>query len=167
MYAKNKEKNKEIIKQIIFTYGSCTITALVKLSYLVDVAYYYKNECKISNFNYIRYFYGPFDKNIYNLVSELTEDRTLTASTVVKDNNDILLYAYPHKSLKTSKLSRSEKIMLNNVVKMLKEYGAAALTKIAYETKPMKALGATLGGNENINQVLDFKNIVYGSDKGK
>lgn len=167
MYSKSKTKNKEILKQIVFGYGLCTITALIKLSYLVDVAYYHKIGRKISSFNYVRYFYGPFDKSIYNLVNELTEDGTFIANSTIKDNNDVVLYSYSSKKIETNMVSRSEKLVINNVVRTLKEYGAVALTKIAYETKPMKALDATLGGNENINKTLDFKTIFYGSNKRK
>ena len=45
---------------------------------------------------------------------------------------------------------------MDEVLDSVNGYGAKALTEIAYKTKPMQALGATLNGGEHLNEKLDM-----------
>lgn len=161
MKTNTEEKNKEILVQLLSIYGDCTITALMKLAYLSDVAFYSKHQQRISNLNFIRYYYGPFDKAVYKLVEKLLNDGLLETSSVLDGSHENNIYHYKGAiPPKTKFISRQEKTLLNKVAETLKGYGAKGLTKIAYETKPMQALKATLGGKEGLYEVLDFKKIV-------
>lgn len=53
-------------------------------------------------------------------------------------------------------LSKTDIQIADDVLEQLKGYGAKALTDITYKTAPMKKLGATQGGDEHLNEVLDL-----------
>jgi hypothetical protein len=55
-----------------------------------------------------------------------------------------------------SEIEKEEKDLIDEMMSELKGYGAKTLTDIAYKTKPMIKLGATLGGDENLFKKLDL-----------
>lgn len=108
------------------------IMQFMKLPYFVDVAMAEKHKLQLSNLEYIRYEYGPFDKKIY-IYRALFENKKFDVQfSYIQDflsDIDATLNALPIKN--------GEK-----------------LKKLSYETKPMKKLQAKLGGKEGWGEKL-------------
>lgn len=134
-----------------------SVTSLMKLCYLSDLLAVKREIGQISKFQYIRYNYGPFDSKIYAYLQKLTEDGILNTTTEYATDEEYAVYETNDDSdIDYSKLSDQELKIVDEVTEQLKGYGAKALTKVAYKTKPMIALGATLGGNESLGKELDL-----------
>lgn len=153
------KKIKQFLAYITKNYVSATVTSLMKLAYLADLVSVTKKHGQISDFKYRRYKYGPFDARIYGYLTELAREKilkeeieyTLSAEEYIKYkfNNEI-------EDFKFDKLSEKEIVTIDEILEGVKGYGAKMLTEITYKTKPMLALGATLGGDENLNTPLDL-----------
>lgn len=72
----------------------------------------------------------------------------------------------PDQSLAYSELKEEDLSLINQLLQEIIGYNALQLTNLAYKTEPMKALKATLGGNENLNEPLDF-DLVNTLNSGK
>jgi DNA-binding PadR family transcriptional regulator len=128
-----------------------SVTSLMKLSYLCDLIAVTRELDQISNFEYIRYNYGPFDSSIYEYLKKLSDNSTLSTTTEYADDKEYAIYETTDEAeVDYTKLSEKEVAIIDEVTEQLKGYGAKALTEVAYKTKPMLALGATLGGNERL-----------------
>ena len=137
-----------------------TITSLMKLTYLIDLVSVTKGEKQISDFTYRRYRYGPFDQKIYEYLDDLIKNKILIDKTEYTPmGEEYIIYEFNEakEDIKLEKLSKSELDTINEVLENVKGYGVKTLTEITYKTKPMIKLGATLGGDENINVKLDLK----------
>lgn len=153
-----KQKTLQLLAYIAKHFSPVTITSLLKLSYLIDLSYFTKNQKQISGFEYKRYTYGPFDKRIYEYVDELLRLSILT-SKVEYANLASEYFTFEYKEdaeFESDKLKVDELETIDEVLNTLRGCGAKTLTIIAYKTKPMLALGATLGGSENIGVKLNM-----------
>lgn len=150
-------KNLQIIGYLAKKHPHASVTVLIKLCYLADLVSIKKGGKKISTFEYIRYFYGPFDQTIYNDLDTLLSLDVLKATPEYKGDTETIIYSFnEEKILDVSKLDNDELVTLDEVLETLDGYGAKALTEVAYSTAPMQALGATLGGRENLHTKLDL-----------
>ena len=52
--------------------------------------------------------------------------------------------------------SEQERSVIDSILETLGEFSAKALTQVAYRTAPMKALGATLGGDEHLGEKINL-----------
>ena len=131
----------------------------MKLCYLIDLVSLKKNGGGVTNFRYIRYKFGPFDKAIYSCLEDLAaNDRVSQEQGFASETaNDFIVFALGKEKLDTNLLTADEIKCADEVLNEVSGYGAKALTDIAYKTKPMKALGATRGGSENLFKELDLK----------
>ncbi len=132
----------------------------MKLAYLADLVSVTKEENQISNFKYKRYKYGPFDSKIYGYLTELANQEILKEEIeYTATAEEYIKYKFNEnkEDIKFDKLDEKEMNTTDEVLESLKGYGVKALTEITYKTKPMLALGATLGGEENLNVPLDLK----------
>lgn len=147
------KKNKEIIHYIISKAPKSSVTSLIKLAYLTDLVSLKKRDCKVSNFKYIRYLYGPFDNEIYKIIENLLEEGSIESSLQFTLDHDYPIYTVKEEP-NLKKLSVEDQSIIDDVLQELSGYGARTLTELAYQTEPMKKIGATLGGNEHLNEVL-------------
>lgn len=108
------------------------IMQFMKLPYFVDVDAAEKLGFQISNFSYIRYEYGPFDKNVYMYRTLFEQKKFDVNFSYIED-----FLPFIEKTLSVLPIKNGEK-----------------LKKLSYETKPMKKLKATLGGKEGWGQEL-------------
>jgi hypothetical protein len=150
------EKTKQLLYYIISRYPKASVTALMKLCYLIDLVSIKKTSVQISEFSYIRYFFGPFDQKIYSLLETLHASQTISASLFYTQDTEYAIYSVS-KKLPTNLLNKQEKLIINSLVKELIGYGAKGLTHIAYNTKPMLAINAKLGDTTNLNKKLNLK----------
>ena len=152
-------KTTEMLAYITMNYPRADITSLMKLSYLIDLVHIKKTGNPISSFKYIRYKYGPFDNSIYKHINKLI------SKNIIKEDAEHNLYCgehivyvcdVDHNEIPLKHLSPAEIESIKEVVNSLLGYGAKALVELTYKTKPMQKLGATIGGNENINIPIDL-----------
>jgi uncharacterized phage-associated protein len=153
-----KKKTEQILVYIIQQHEGIHITSLMKLAYLVDLVSIKKTGKQLSNFEYRRYKYGPFDKRIYEHIQNLLNEK------IIKEDGDFSLTGEEHiiylfnkeKDFEFNKLSDEEKQTIDEVITSLQGYGAKALVELAYKTKPMKKIGAKLGNSKGLNEKLDL-----------
>jgi len=153
-----RKKNLQLLAYLAKEHSEASVTVLIKLCYLADLISIKRYGKKISSFNYIRYYFGPFDSEIYiELECLVNEDILKAEPEYTKKGAEAIIYHFnENKELNTSELKKEDKIVLNELLESVRGYGAKALTDITYNTKPMKAFGATLGGNEHMGELLDL-----------
>jgi uncharacterized phage-associated protein len=151
-------KNVQMLAYLAKGHPEASVTVLIKLCYLSDLISIKRNSEKISNFNYIRYYYGPFDMEVYKDLEYLVENQILIASSeYTQKNGEAIIYKInEEKNIDIDKLTDGDCLIMDELLESVRGYGAKALTDIAYSTKPMKALKATLGGNEHLGEKLDL-----------
>lgn len=154
----NRIKTKQLLSYLVQEHSSASVTVLMKLSYLIDLVSVKKEHKQVTDFEYKRYHFGPFDQSIYTLLSELeTEGVVKAESQYTPGGEEYVKYAFTQEEeLVLDQLTDKDYEIANQVLDQVSGYGAKALTEIAYQTAPMKKLGATLGGSENLNEKLDL-----------
>lgn len=151
-------KTKQLLAYIVKNYPRISITSLMKLSYLIDLVNVGKRNKKISNFEYIRYKYGPFDYKIYDYVKDLLKENIIIQDTNLSFPEDYFVYEFNEENdgFSFELLKDEEKETIKEVLNSLVGLGARALTEIAYKTKPMIKLKAKLNNNNGLNEKLDL-----------
>lgn len=151
-------KNFQLLAYLAKEHPSASITVLMKLSYLVDLISIKKLGHQISDFEYMRYSYGPFTQKIYGIVEELILQKILaTKNDYAGGSVEYITYTYTNPdNFSFDKISAEEISVIDEIMTELKGYGAKTLTEIAYKTQPMVKLGATLGGSENLFKTLNL-----------
>lgn len=151
-------KALQILSYIISKHPNVSVTSLMKLSYLIDLVAIKKGNNKISNFRYIRYNYGPFDKKIYKYLEDLGKENVLKEGANISSTGDEFVTYNIDKRYNISfeKISDKEKEIIDEVLESLEGYGTKALTELTYRTKPMKKIGATLENKKGLNKILDL-----------
>ena len=134
---------------------------MIKLSYLIDLAAVRRFEHQISEFEYIRYNYGPFDQKVYTNLNDLQKEGKVVSFSHYNTYGENVLFKLntQPEEYEFNLLSADEKSLIKEMLESLSGYGAKMLTEIAYSTAPMKALGAKLGGNEHLGELLDLKSV--------
>lgn len=151
------ERTKQLVAYLAKNHPNSTVTVLVKLSYLVDLVSIKRGLGKISDFNYVRYYYGPYDQQINLCLQNLIELGILIPKVQYTTTADYTIYEYiENQESNFTELTEESLSIINELLEKVKGYGAKGLTDIAYKTKPMLKIGATLGGNEHFNELLDL-----------
>lgn len=154
------EKTRQLLLYLIKNNPKVSLTSLMKLAYLADLISVKKSKNKISNFEYRRHHFGPFDKKIYSYLEDLTEKELIVAeSDYGLTGEEFSVFSINPKSvneIEFKKLDDNEIKIIDELLNSVKGYGARVLTEIAYKTKPMKALRATLGGSEHLGKKLNL-----------
>jgi len=151
-------KNQQLIAYLGEKHPGATITVLIKLAYFVDLVSVKRTGNPISSFEYVRYFYGPFAPSIYTDLEALMQANIFKAElNYSSSGEEYTIYSFIENSqIDLDGISVEEKELIDGVLKSVQGYGAKTLTDMAYKTKPMTSLGATLGGSENLNKILDL-----------
>lgn len=152
------KKNLQLLTYLAKGHPEASVTVLIKLCYLADLISLKRFKRKISSFDYIRYYFGPFDPKIYTALESLVNDDLLIAvpEYTQKGAEAIIYHFNEKKELKTPDLLGDDKVVLDELLESLRGYGAKALTDITYSTKPMMAFKATLGGKEHLGEKLNL-----------
>jgi len=148
---------KTLIQYILKSRWEATITEIVKLCYFVDLAYF-RNEWEwkqITNYEYVRYYYWPFDEKIVDDVKELTVSWFLEFKIIPTYHWQEYI-AYSVNNEEEICLNPDHKKTVDRVLFELSWYRSSKLTDLAYETKPMKAINAKKGENKNLLDKLEF-----------
>jgi uncharacterized phage-associated protein len=155
---KDLNKSQKLLLYLISKHSKPTVTSLMKLCYIADLIFVKDNPKQISGFSYIRYTFGPFDEQIYADLEDLSKKGLITGGIEYGAFGDGIETVVYHPVDKAEVLlTVEEKSTVDEVFNALGGHSAKSLTEIAYKTKPMLKLGATLGGTENIGTKLDLK----------
>ena len=155
----DRTKTKQLLAYLIQEHSSASVTVLIKLSYLIDLVSVKKEHNQVTDFEYRRYYFGPFDNSIYSLLSELeTEGVIVGGVKYTSGGEEYVVYSIngEKEDVSFDRLTEKDYEVADQVLEQVRGYGAKVLTEVAYQTAPMKKLGATLGGNENLNEKLDL-----------
>jgi len=138
-------KNHNFLLFILQNRGASTITEIIKLSYLIDLASLKDLKNKISNYEYKRYFYWPYTKDIQDNLEDLALEEFIKVDTITNAQwYENILYIYSWKKIELKDISNTEQEFILQVLKDLAPYRASSLTRIAYKTEPLIKLWATL-----------------------
>lgn len=154
------KKTEQLLAYLIKNHSNPTVTSLMKLSYLIDLVNIRKTDKRISNFEYTRYMYGPFDYKIYNYLRDLIKKGVIFEdSDYTLRGDEYIIYRFneDNEHFKFNRLTEKEKDTIDEVLDTANGLGAKALTELAYRTKPMKKINARIGDTENLNVPLDLK----------
>ncbi len=156
-------KDESLLIFIIKNRVECSITELMKLCYLIDLSFYKRFKKKLSDYSYIRYNYWPFDNTLYKDINELNVQGILQAKMYQTPYwEDLWKYSLSQINEEIENTTQQvfsndeEKIYCLEILSELANFNAIDLTKISYETPPMKKLWATLWWNENLGKTLNF-----------
>ena len=152
-----RKKTLQVLSYIIKNRPNISVTSLMKLAYLVDLVAIKKGKNKISDFQYIRYNYGPFDKKIYKYLEVLENNNTIKEGAEISSTGDeFVTYSLNKRNISFDTISDDEKEIIDEVLETLEGYGVKALTELTYRTKPMRKIRATLKNKVGLNEVLDL-----------
>lgn len=151
-------KTQQLLAYLSSRHTDASITVLMKLAYLVDLVSYKKFKKQISDFTYVRFYYGPYDSAINTYVEELLNQGILSATTeYTNSGNEYVVYRFNVDMVVSfGNLDDIEIELIDEVLEGLKGYGAKTLTDIAYKTAPLIKMGATQGGKEHLGELLDL-----------
>lgn len=154
----NMKKTKQLLAYIIQKHSFSSVTSLMKLSYIVDLVSIKKINKQISDFEYIRYKYGPFDNKIYNYIKNLLENKIISEDSAVTHTGEVIVYKFNKDcDFSFDKLIPSEINTIDEVLDTLKGYGPQALVDLAYKTNPMEKIGAKQDNEIGLNIKLDLR----------
>ncbi|HEX6257944.1 MAG TPA: Panacea domain-containing protein [Candidatus Saccharimonadales bacterium] len=157
----NLSKTQALLEFFAHSHDKPSVTVLMKLCYLTDLIAIKRLRRPITEYEYERYTFGPFNKRIYQDLEHLVGVSRLEVEIdypTFGTDSEVVLYRHTQDLANVEqKLDIEEIEVASEVLKTLSGYGARQLTEVAYQTKPMVALGATLGGNQNLGVKLDLK----------
>ncbi len=154
-----KEKTKQFILYFIKENPKSSITSLMKLFYLSDLIANKRVGRQISDFEYKRWHFGPFDKNIYRYIESFMKDGIVKSESdygVTGEEFNVFFVNNKEKEINFDKLKEEEIEIIDELIETMKGYGAKILTDIAYKTEPMKKIGAKLGNEKGMGEILDL-----------
>lgn len=154
-----KDKTKQFLSYVGKAHSFVTITSIMKLSYLVDLIAVTEGQKQISDFEYERYLFGPFDRKIYEYINELVEEGIFIEKSDYSPRGDeYIVYEFNNENdnITFEKLNPKENKIMDEVLEELQGLGSRVLSKIAYDTKPMKKIGAELGNDKGLHEPLDL-----------
>ena len=150
------QKTLYLILYIIDNIHLATVTSITKFLYLIDLTCVSDGREKVTNINYIRYYYGPYSSSIKDAIDKLLNEKKIVASLRTLASGEPFLEYNIAPNSKQIEFEDSNKDIIDELLNSLGGLTPSQLTKIAYGTEPMKKLGATLGGNEHLNEVLEL-----------
>lgn len=149
------EKNKQLVLFILKNRGETSITELLKLLYLIDLKYLKDKNQKLTDFNYVRYNYGPFDKNIYWIIESLISEGKIEYKLYNTSFwDEITKYSILNTTMNLDIETELDLSIAHQLLVDFSGFTASDLTKIAYKTTPMLALWAEIGNTKGFNQEL-------------
>lgn len=151
------EKTKDLARYIYVLMTehekTCDRFFLAKIMYLADVASYRYTGKKITNIAWKWFPYGPFNGGVYDCQKDCY-DLGILSPHEFDDRTKHACSAYVH----VRHLSDLEAALTRKIVEKVKEMNFDQLSDLAYNTPPMRAVGAERNG-EAAKQPLDFSSI--------
>lgn len=154
-------KTRSFILYLIDKMAIPTKTSIIKMCYLCDLAAVKSGLKKITDFEYIRYYYGPFDKKIEEYLLDLVKKKEIVLeSEYGSGGGEYEKFSLPKDKKNLDRYSEfldsREKEITDSILDSLGSLNAKMLTEVAYKTKPMTSIGAKLGGTEHLAEKLNL-----------
>jgi len=153
------KKTEQLLIYITKEYPCITIISLIKLAYLVDLVAVTNQLNQISEFEYVRYKFGPFNKKIYAYLKKIIDENIFIERVDHSPRGDEYIVYELNEDNDTfcfDKISPKELTIIDEVLEKLKGLGAKALAEITYKTKPMLKIGAMPNNDAGLNKALDL-----------
>ena len=150
------QKTLDLILYIIDNIHLATVTSITKLLYLIDLTCISDGRKKVTNIGYVRYYYGPYSHSIKNAIDKLLGEKKIVARLRTLASGEPFLEYNIVPNSKQIEFEDDNKDIIDELLSSLGGLTPSQLTKIAYGTAPMKKIGATLGGDEHLNEMLDL-----------
>ncbi len=115
------------------------IMQYMKIPYFIDLEYIKQNGMQLTNFQYKRWHFWPFDKKVYDYQKLFSDYRDSRITN--------LRYIY---------LTDEDKKIVDWVLEKLPVRNWAKLKKLSYETEPMKKLWVILGDDKCMGEMLEL-----------
>lgn len=131
-----------------------TITSITKMLYLIDLASVSSTGKKTTNLTFVRYYYGPYDKNIRVVLDELTSAGEIEADIRYLSNGEPFISYRSPVGMTECVYEDENANIVNDLVGSLGNLSPKSLTELAYKTKPMTRISAKLGGKEHWEELL-------------
>lgn len=149
MEKEEKEKTKKTILYLLLQLGkNINRTRLVKLLYLSDFLAKKKLGNKITAIKYNYYYYGPFSREILDIINELKIEKKILESESENDKGrKFFSYTLLEKDLKLKPLEQKEKKVLDDVIEKYGNMEFNQLMDCVYKTDP---IAKNPQGQENI-----------------
>lgn len=148
-------KNKEVLLYIISQFDNTNITSVMKLLYFSELAYHKETNNRITNYEYVRYRYGPYCKEISSDIVELIKDWKINIEEIESSRGTKTVYSISNDGA-AEIWSIEKNDVIDGIIEDLWEYSATILWKMSYRTKPMENLGAKPDNKEWYEKVIDF-----------
>lgn len=153
-----EEKTTQLLAYLVQNHPFPSVTSLMKLSYIVDLVSVKKNDEQISDFEYIRFKYGPFDKRIYDYIKELLDERVILEDSTVTQTGEVVIYKFNEEAdYFFDEITERDKNTIDEILDTLGGYGPKALVDLTYKTKPMEKIGAKQDNEVGLNDRLDLR----------
>lgn len=124
-------KLRDLIRHIVKNHGesSLTRTKLMKLLYIADREAEVRFDEKISDTNYIRYYYGPYSEEAMNEVESLSS-REIRERRGRSSKGDFYIYEPTRETATPESLAPEEKEL---IFRVLEEYGGMDTEELVEE----------------------------------
>ena len=167
MLSQNQQtKTKQLLAYTLKLYKHSTVFNLAKLAFLTDCLAIEKTQERISSFHYELYSFGPFDESIFTSLENLISDQTIKSHiNYTRTGQEYVTYAFNDNFLADDLKFKNERMpdipltelyLIQDILYQMFYYTEKDLTRLIYNTKPMKAIGATPDGLEGLGQALDL-----------
>lgn len=134
--------------------GKITKTQLVKLAYLADLESTKFTNSQVSDIQWLRYHYGPYDKHLDERLGFLQQNGFIEIkqqNKVSDPDKTYFIFNYTGKSVDPN-LEPVKKDIVDTIIKQFGSFTLNSLLKYVYDTEPMK------GAKKD--EPLDLKKIV-------
>lgn len=129
-----RSKLRDIIRYIVKNYddSSLTRTKLMKLLYIADREAKSSTGDKISETNYIRYYYGPYSEEAMNTVENLSQEE-ITEKKGRSSKGDFYIYEPTINTKEATSLTEEEKSILSDILSQYSGLDTESLVDRVYE----------------------------------
>lgn len=133
-----------------------TRTGLMKLLYFVDLRSWERRGQGLTGLHWIWHYYGPYTKEVTEIVADLEGHEELNVKAVLKSGGDVIyrIHSGPNAGLYGA-LSEEERVIIEDVLQTFGHFTPNVLTELSYHTEPL--IRAEARGDS-----LDFS--MYASD---
>lgn len=129
------ENDITIIQEFLKKIGNLTRTKIVKLLYLLDIESVAKYGKQVTNFEYRKYYYGPYDENIINLLDE--RQYFSVGLGITSSGNQYYNYTVGPKK-NDHQMDNNTKELVDSIVNKYGQHSLDKILEIAYATTQFK-----------------------------
>lgn len=148
------ENTNNLVNYLVDKMALPTITSITKMLYLIELACVSSGKKPITEFKFIRYHYGPYDHQINTTLDSLVKREDIRQEIKYLSNGEpFVVY---RSNMASFDYDGPNPDIVKEFTDNLGYLSPKQLTDLAYKTKPMTRIGATLGGTEHLGDSLNL-----------